>query len=129
VWLQTALFGCAVLWFGIVSPDPTARLRAGRLAGLHHALMAAAMIWMVIAMPAAMHMGPKPGGQTISSMSHPAIPAVVPAVSVLLAAYFALAVVPWLTGAIGSGRPASNKYAVGHAAMSVGMAAMLLVMH
>jgi hypothetical protein len=58
VWLQTALFGCAMSWFGLASPDRGKRFRAGRLPGLHHALMAAAMIWMITTMPAVMPMAP-----------------------------------------------------------------------
>src|SRR5258707_6011949 len=37
-WLQTAVFGCAVIWFALVSPAVTAKLRPVSLAGAHHAL-------------------------------------------------------------------------------------------
>ena len=62
------------------------------------------------------------------AMSRPAGPAAVLAVSVLLAAYFALAAVPWLVCATGPGRRVTGRAAAGHAAMSAGMAAMLLAM-
>jgi hypothetical protein len=132
VWSLTALFGCAVIWFGLAGPGGVAGFRARRLPGLHHALMAAAMIWMITAMPAAMRMGPAgpagPAGGAMPVLSRPAAPAAVLAVSVLLAAYFALAAVPWFVRAIGPGRRVTGRAAAGHAAMSAGMAAMLLAM-
>ena len=67
-------------------------------------------------------------GGSGAAMSRPAAPAAVLAVSVLLAAYFALAAVPWLVCAIGPGRRVTDSAAAGHAAMSAGMAAMLLAM-
>jgi hypothetical protein len=128
-WFLTALFGCAVIWFGLAAPGAVAGSRARRLPGLHHALMAGAMIWMITAMPAAMRMGPAgPARGAMPAMSPHAAPAVVLAVSVLLAAYFALAAVPWLVCAIGPGRRVTDRAAAGHAAMSAGMAAMLLAM-
>jgi hypothetical protein len=128
-WFLTALFGCAVIWFGLASLGGVASWRARRLPGLHHALMAGAMIWMVTAMPAVMRMGSAgPARGAMPAMSRPAGPAAVLAVSVLLAAYFALAAVPWLVCAIGPGRRVTGRAAAGHAAMSAGMAAMLLAM-
>jgi uncharacterized protein DUF5134 len=121
VWLQTALFGCAVIWFGLASPSGTARSWPHGLPGAHHALTFAAMIWMITAMPADMRMGP--GGA-----SRAAMPAAVLAVSVLLAAYFALAVIPWVAQATGPGRRVNGSAAASHAAMSAGMAALLLAM-
>ena len=112
-WFEPALFGCAVVWFGLVGPGGVADFRARRLPDLHHALMAGAMIWMITAMPA---------------MSPRAAPAAVLAVCVLLAAYFAFAAVPWLVCAIGPGLRVTDRAAAGHAAMSGGMAAMLLAM-
>ena len=104
-WFLTALFGCAVIWFGLAGPGGVAGFRTRRLPGLHHALMAGAMIWMITAMPAAMRMGPAgPARSAMPAMSPPAAPAAVLAVTVLLAAYFALAAVPWLVCAIGPGR-------------------------
>ena len=129
VWSLTALFGCAAIWFGLAGPGGVAGFRARRPPGLHHALMAGAMIWMITAMPAASRMGPAgPARGAMPAMSRPAAPAAVLAVSVLLAAYFALAAVPWLVCAIGPGRRVTGRAAAGHAAMSAAMAAMLLAM-
>jgi hypothetical protein len=129
VWSLTALFGCAVVWFGLAGPGGFAGFRARRLPSLHHALMAGAMIWMSTAMPAVMRMGPAgPARGAMPAMSRPAGLAAVLAVSVLLAAYFALAAVPWLVCAIGPGRRVTDRAAAGHAAMSAGMAAMLLAL-
>jgi Domain of unknown function (DUF5134) len=124
-WFQTALFGCAVIWFGLASPGGIARSRAGRLPGLHHALMAGTMIWMITAM----RMTPaRPARSTMPAMPRPATPGAVLVVSILLVAYFALAAVPWLVLAVGPGPRVNDRAAAGHAAMSAGMAAMLLAM-
>ncbi len=56
------------------------------------------------------------------------MPAAVLAVSVLLAAYFALAAIPWLVRAAGPRRHVNGAAAASHAAMSAGMAAMLIAM-
>jgi hypothetical protein len=78
---------------------------------------------MITAMPAASRMGPAgPAGGAMPAMSRPAAPAAVPAVSVPLAA------VPWFVCAIGPGRRVTDRAAAGHAAMSAGMAAMLLAL-
>ena len=128
-WFLTALFGCAVVWFGLAGPGEVAGFRARRLPGVHHALMAGAMIWMITVMPAASRMGPAgPASGAMPAMSPHAAPAAVLAVCVLLAAYFALAAVPWFVYAIGPGRRVTDRAAAGHAAMSAGMAAMLLAM-
>jgi hypothetical protein len=123
VWFQGTLFGCAVIWFGLANPAPAAR----GLAGLHHALMAGGMIWMITAMPAAMPMvSGGPGHGAMPAMPRSARPAAVLVVSVLLAGYFALAAIPWFMQAIGHGPRVNDRAAAGHAAMSAGMAAMLL---
>jgi hypothetical protein len=128
-WFLTALFGCAVIWFGLADPGGVAVFRVRRLPGLHHALMAGAMIWMITAMPPAMPMGPARRARgAMPAMSGHGAPAAVLAVSVLLAAYFALAAVPWFGCAIGAGRRVTGRAAAGHAAMSAGMAAMLLAL-
>lgn len=62
---------------------------------------------------------PPTAGTTVSSP--------VLAVSALLVAYFAAAAVPWAVRAFSSERNLAGA-AAGHAAMSSGMAAMLLVM-
>jgi hypothetical protein len=137
VWFQTGLFGCAVIWFGLASTSGTARSWPISLPGAHHALMAGAMIWMITAMPADMRMSPAGAARTamptmsqpsMPALSHPVTPAVVLAVSVLLAAYFALAAIPWFVRSIGPGRRVNGRAAASHAAMSAGMAAMLLAM-
>jgi hypothetical protein len=61
-------------------------------------------------------------------MSRTATPALLLAVSVVLAAYFALAALPWLAQAIGPGPRVTDPASAGQAAMSAGMAAMLLAM-
>jgi hypothetical protein len=129
LWLQAALFGCAVIWFGLASTSATARTWPASLPGAHHALMAGAMIWMITAMPADMRMAPAGTARTaMPAMSHPSMPAAVLAVSVLLAAYFGLAAISWFVRAVGPGRRVNGTAAAGHAAMSAGMAAMLLAM-
>ena len=118
-----------MVWFGLADPAEVAGFRARRLPGLHHALMAGAMIWMITVMPAASRMGSAgPARSAMPAMSPRAAPAAVLAVCVLLAAYFALAAVPWVVCAIGPGRRVTDRAAAGHAAMSAGMAAMLLAM-
>jgi hypothetical protein len=101
-WLQVAGFGAATLWFGLASRP--------RLTGAHHALMAAAMVWMLTA---------------LSGMARP-VPVL--AISVLAAASCAAASVPWLMRAIGPGRWLGDPAAAGQAVMSAGMAAMLIVL-
>ncbi len=87
------------------------------------------MIWMITAVPAAMRMMPAAAARSaMPAISRPAMPAAVLAVSVLLAAYFALAAIPWSVRAIGPGRGVNDRAAASHAAMSAGMAAMLLAM-
>lgn len=128
-WLQTALFSCAVLWFGLASPAAATRLRARRSSALHHVLMAGAMIWMTTAMPVIMRMPPAgPAGGAMHAMPVPAVPATIVAISVLFAAYFAIAAIPWLVRATRSGQDPHDGSAAAHAAMSAGMAAMLLAM-
>jgi hypothetical protein len=129
-----ALLGCAVIWFPLAGPGQMAPFRARSLPGVHHALMAGAMIWMITAMPADMrmaHAGPARAAMPAMShpsMPHPSMPAAVQAVSVLLAAYFALAAIPWFVWACGPRRRVNGRAAACHAAMSAGMAVMLLAM-
>ena len=129
VWLQTALFGSAVIWFALGRSGGTARRRVRWLPGFHHALMSAAMIWMITALPTAMPMAPAaPARSGMPAMSHPAGSAAVLVISVLLAAYFALAAIPWFARAKGPGRRPNDRAAASHAAMSAGMAGMLLTL-
>lgn len=128
-WFQIAVFGCAVIWFGGVGLGGSARSRTPGLSSLHHALMAGAMIWMIAAMPAAMPMAAAgPAAGAMSAMSRRATPAAALIVSVLLTAYFGLAAIPWFLRAVGPGRRVTDRVAASNAAMSVGMAALLLAM-
>jgi Domain of unknown function (DUF5134) len=125
-WFQIAVFGCAVIWFGGFGLGGGTRSWARGLPGLHHALMAGAMIWMITAMPAAMPM--VPAGPATAAMPRPAATTAELVVSVLLTAYFGLATIPWLLRAASPGRRVTGRVAASHAAMSAGMAALLLEM-
>lgn len=114
VWFQAAVFGTATVWF-LVLLTGDARLRPASypsgsrgLWHAHHALMMGAMTWMVVAMPVSMSM---PGAVTV--------------ISVVLAAYFVLAAIPCLSGALRRRRALD---AACHAVTSVGMGGMLLAM-
>jgi hypothetical protein len=69
---------------------------------------------------------PTTARHSMLAMSQSVKPAAVLAVSGLLAAYFALAAIPWLVQAVGPNRRVHGPAAASHAAMSAGMAAMLL---
>jgi Domain of unknown function (DUF5134) len=115
-----------VLWFGLAAHGRTAGAPARRASGWHDALMAGAMIWMIFAMPAAMPIAPAHGG--MPAMSHPATPTAILVVSAVLAAYFGLAAIPWFARSTGPGLRLHDRAAAGHAAMSTGMAVLLLAM-
>jgi hypothetical protein len=88
--------------------------------------MAGAMIWMLTALPAVAGMPPDgSAGGAMASVSRPATPAPVLAVSILLAVSCAAACIPWLARAIGPGPRVKDPVSAGRAAMSAGMAAML----
>lgn len=128
-WLQAAVFSCAALWFATAGVVRTRHSRRAGMAGLHNGLMAGSMIWMLAAMPAASAMPQASSGRSaMPGMSHAVMSEPVVAISVLLAAYFGLAAVPWLMRAIGPGRRVSNLASAGQAAMSAGMAVMMIVM-
>lgn len=128
-WLQVAVFGCAVIWFCGPTLGGNARSRTPRLPGLHHALMAGAMIWMITAIPVAMPMASAgSAASAMSDMPPPATTAAVLVFSVLLTAYFGFATIPWLLQAAGPGRRVTGRVAASHAAMSAGMAALLMAM-
>jgi hypothetical protein len=126
-WLQAALFGCAALWFGLASPAGSGRGRRPGLPAVLHALTAGAMTWMLTVMPAVTGM-PPPGSArgAAASMSRAATPAWLLAVSIVLAVSCAAASIPWLARAIGPGPRVNDPASASHAAMSAGMAAMLL---
>lgn len=111
VWLQVALFTGTALWLVVAGPV---------LAGLHHALMAVAMAWMLTAVPARSSM-PGMASATPSPL--------VSTVSGLVAASCAAASIPWVTRAVrGSRLRPRRSGAASQAAMSAGMAAMLIAM-
>jgi Domain of unknown function (DUF5134) len=64
-------------------------------------------------------------GGAMASVSRPATPVPVLAVSILLAVSCAAACIPWLIRAIGPGPRVKDRVSAGQAAMSAGMAAML----
>jgi len=102
-WVQAAVFGCAALWFGLAGMAGPSQGRLARPAMLH-ALMALAMIWMLIAMPAVTGMvSAETGGGALAPMPRSAAPAPVVVVSILLAVCCAASAFWWLTGAIGLG--------------------------
>jgi Domain of unknown function (DUF5134) len=128
-WLQAAVFGCAGLWLVLARLRGFGPIRRSGLAGLHHALMAGAMIWMLTAMPGAVGTS-APGRDhgAMAAMPRAGVPGPVLAVSILTAGYCAAASIPWLLRAIGSGPRVTDPAAAGQAAMSAGMAAMLIAM-
>lgn len=129
-WAQAAVFGCAALWSWRASLAGTGRTRRPGLPAALHTLMAGAMIWMLTAMPASTGMPPAgvrvPGRGAMAATPRPAAPAPVLAVSILLAAACAAACIPWLARAIGPGPRVKDPVSASQAAMSAGMAAMLL---
>jgi uncharacterized protein DUF5134 len=131
-WLQVAGFGCAALWFGLASWGGFGQFRQPRLAGMHHALMGGAMIWMLVALSGVAGIRPPGTGQdvmagmTAMSRGGPSIPVL--AVSGLVAVCCAAAALPWAVRAVGPGVRMADTAAAGQAAMSAGMAAMLIVM-
>jgi hypothetical protein len=85
-WLLTAVFAAAGLGSlpargGLASLRGIARFQPRSLSGLHHVLMAGAMIWMITAMSAAARMASAgPARSAMAAMSHPATPAAAPVV-------------------------------------------------
>lgn len=131
-WLQVAGFGCAALWFGLASWGRFGQFRRPRLVGMHHALMGGAMIWMLVALSGVAGIRPPGTGQDamtgMTAMSSAGPPFPVLAVSGLVAVCCAAAALPWAARAVGPGPRVTDTAAAGQAAMSVGMAAMLIVM-
>ena len=124
-WAQVAAFGCAALWFGVACL--VGRGRRPCLPALLHALMAGAMVWMLTTMPGTTDMpSAGPASRAMSPMSHTATPAPVLVISILLAVSCAAASISWLARALGARPWLKDPAAAGHAAMSAGMAAMLL---
>jgi len=126
-WPRAALFGCAALGFGVTSLAGYGRARRPSLPALVHALMAGTMIWMLTAMPAMTGMtSPGSARGAMAPMPRAATPIPVLAVSIFLAVSCAAASFPWLARAIGPGPRVKDPVSASQAAMSAGMAAMLL---
>jgi len=126
-WPQAALFGCAALWFGLTSLTGSGRGWAPRPPALFHTLMAGGMTWMLTTMPA--DTGRSVTGAArgpMATMSRAATPAPVLVISILLAVSCAAASIPWLARAHRPGAPGTGPAAASQAAMSAGMAAMLI---
>lgn len=135
-WPQMVVFALATVWFVALAGSPGLRSRlrqpvSGRLPHIHNALMMAAVVWMIIAMPASMALGDgAPPTMAATMIDLPVGTTGLAMVSALLAAYFLLAALPWLLRAVDTARTTrTHAYdAISHAAMSLGMGAMLLVM-
>jgi hypothetical protein len=125
VWVQVTVFGCTALWF-VRATAAASPARPRSLADMHHALMAASMIWMLTAIPATRSGGPT--GSAMPTMPTAAVATPVRVVSVLIAVYFGLAAVPWLGRGIGLGPRARDPMAASQGVMSAGMAAMIFAM-
>jgi hypothetical protein len=133
-WLRTsahALLGMAMVpmawpavpgWLRLAAVAPAATWFLGQaavrrhLADVHHAAMAACMVWMA-AMPSTTAMPPMPGS------CHPGGGQVTGAA----AGYFLLAAAPFLAAPLRTGKRGPVLGSLGHGAMSLGMAVMLAV--
>lgn len=103
------------------------RVRLASRPAVLHALMAGAMIWMLTSMPAGAGMASAgPARAAMASMSRAVRPAPAVAVSVLFAVGCAAASIRWPARAVGTGSQLKDPIAASQAAMSAGMAAMLL---
>jgi Domain of unknown function (DUF5134) len=110
LWLQVAFFTAVTLWFAGLATVPH---RPHGFRALHHAVMAAAMVWMVIAMSTGHPMHHRSTSVTVI-------------VSVALACYFVLAAVPLIYTALTHRHHPLD--AAGHAVMSIGTGVLLLGM-
>ena len=129
-WLQAAVFGCAGMWLALAHRRGFGPTRLPGPAGLHHALMAGTMIWMLTAIPGTTAMpAPRHDHHAMAAMPQAGVPGPVLAVSILAAGYCVAASIPWLRRAIGPGPRLTDPAAAGQAAMSAGMAALLIAMH
>ncbi|MDR8413695.1 DUF5134 domain-containing protein [Nonomuraea sp. 3-1Str] len=100
--LEAIVFAVTAGWFFRLASGVRPPGSAPRWPDLHHALMAVAMIWMALAMPVALpttgmagHQH-SPHGDTSAPMGMPALLLIA---GVVLAGYFLLAVVLWLSHA------------------------------
>ncbi|MEV6227809.1 DUF5134 domain-containing protein [Saccharopolyspora shandongensis] len=146
---QIALFALAALWFLALAAG-NARFRTGHAHGggraqLHHAVMMAAMVWMLATMPelmAADHGGSQPGGHhalgpgsTEVAAAGPApaqLPTEILIITLVLGGFLILSSMGWIAAAVDSARRHPNPpnavalCSACHGAMSIGMGAMLL---
>lgn len=115
VWPQVAVFALATVWFAVLATH-SRRPKSGRLPHVHNALMMAAVIWMIATMPVSMTRSPLGMAGII--------------ISVVLATYFLLAALSWISQAMHTKRNghAYRLDAISHAAMSIGMGMMLFLM-
>ena len=128
-WLQAAVFGSAAMWLVLAHQSGFRPIRLPGPAGWHHALMAGAMIWMLTAIPGTAAMpAPRHQHDAMAAMPQAGVPGPVLAVSILAAGYCTAASLPWLRRAIGPGLRLADPAAAGQAAMSAGMAALLIAM-
>lgn len=130
--VQIAVLGSSALWFLLLAVR--ARRTTLVVASAHHTLMAAVMIWMVMAaLPAPSH--PQAGNTAISGMSDMPGMSEMPGPStaaLVFGVYFLVAALVGLAAAVRAaspGRPLrSLSKATGHAVMSVGAGVLALVM-
>ncbi|WP_020498173.1 DUF5134 domain-containing protein [Sciscionella marina] len=145
---QLALFALVALWFlGLAVRGHRPCVGHGnlrRLPHVHHAVMMGAMVWMIASMPMAMGGGGSSGGHHHMAMpgmpgmdmpATPSLPVVFVVANLVLGAYFLVTSLGWIASAVDHARVADtglNRFAAGestcHAAMSIGMGAMLLAM-
>lgn len=155
-WPQVVVFAVATAWFLLLTVRPPARSSAGSapvahahgsgpLPHLHHAVMMACMVWMLVPMTM-MPAGPSGhaghaghggghmsgmGGAMHMSTPSPAVNVVLGAGLLLSAVAWGVAAVAWRRGAVDhSGQtralPSATGDAACHCGMSVGMGVMLL---
>jgi hypothetical protein len=127
-WFQAALFGCAALWFVLASLRSSGRLPRLGLTGLHHAVTAGAMIWMLTAMRDGATPSARPGHGAMAAMPGAGLPTPELVIGILFAACCAVAALSLLTQAIGPGARIKDAAAASQAMMNTGMAAMLFAM-
>ncbi|MCX2729082.1 DUF5134 domain-containing protein [Saccharopolyspora sp. NFXS83] len=158
---QIVLFAATALWFAALTVlrTPCAHgYGSPRLAHSHHAVMSAAMVWMIATMPLLMLGASDSGGGHHHSMgtgggsgvlAAPAAadttPGAVVAISAVLAAFLVLSSTAWISTAVDTARhaldaadttgapadPDATRRALDsacHGAMSIGMGAMLFAM-
>ena len=151
-WPQVILFAAATVWFLLLAVRHTSgqhrsaarehRHETGTLARLHHAVMMACMVWMLIPMVTMSMSSSGHAGHGSSSMSMSLVmPTPSPTVNIVMAAALFVSAVAWGVTAA-TKRPLANGHSgqtlgvakrviIGdtacHGGMSIGMGAMLLM--